>query len=210
MAKKSKSHRTNFKGLEPLRQLFSGQLSLEEYRKVAGPLFEVTELTELPEGKPAPCKTPAKARPVGKKDPTSFIPPKSASLSFQEFLEKTYTLLQGKNFWSVTESYLDPATHQKIIDSGHTRTQRLQEYTFVVSWNLQESPDPGTPPEFDLILEIFAPQISILQYQSIYRQVMEQGEDSYTDWYATHATHEGYRGFNVEKLYEALEERDII
>lgn len=130
--------------------------------------------------------------------------------TFQEFLTNTYHALKGKDFWSVTESYLDPETHQKEHNTYY-RSDRLKRFTFYRSWNIQHDPEPGpSMVEFDLILELYVPNITILQYNSIYREVVEQGEDTYTDWYDTHTTYEAYRGFNVEKLFLALRARKLI
>jgi hypothetical protein len=70
-----------------------------------------------------------------------------------------------------------------------------------------------TPPEsfreFDELLEKVAPNISFLQYKTIYSKVVRTDEYGDGDYYGGSTSH-AYRYFRVEDLYDALREKGLI
>ena len=69
--------------------------------------------------------------------------------------------------------------------------------------------EPNTFREFDNLLEKICPNISFLQYKSLYSEVVHYDTDSEGDYYGGSVTY-AYRFFYPEALYNALKQRELI
>jgi len=144
-------------------------------------------------------------------------------MTFKEFLEKTGELLKKNEVW-ITETYFDPKSHDKKQKEAWQTFRGTQDCTFSTSWSLggtrgnyvdselesvSAELEPEDPNELDLILEGLCPTLSFMQYKGITREVMKRGEYEDGDWYGGSVT-EGYKGFNIKDLYEALNKRGLL
>lgn len=63
--------------------------------------------------------------------------------------------------------------------------------------------------DLDLILEYYCPNISFLQYKTMYSKLLHRGTDSSGDYYGGSITY-GYKYINLEELFEWLKEKGYI
>ena len=143
-------------------------------------------------------------------------------MTFKEFLEKTGKLLKENQVW-ITESYFKPESHSQKPREAWETYRGTQDYTFSSTWSLggtrgcydgskrevSAELEPEDPKELDLILENLCPELTFMQYKGIVRDVMKRGEFDDRDWYGGSVT-EGYKGFNIKDLYEALNKRGLL
>lgn len=148
-------------------------------------------------------------------------------MEFKDFLVKVYDAV-GEKHW-LCETFLDPATHEppkKDDDYAYNYRYSRRNLTFESRWTLGGTQgscwdtssedkvivEPEMEPTFtalDEVLEAVAPNITFIQYKAISNEVMERGTYHESDYYGGSTT-EAYTGFNIKKLYDALEKRGLL
>lgn len=145
-------------------------------------------------------------------------------MTFEKFLREVYDMFcHDEKHW-LAESFLDPKTHSHKPNKPTGRyDEERHGLTFYDSWSMggdsgncwddtitgiSAEVEPEDGPEFDEILLKFYPEIGVPLYNLMRKKVIVKGSYINGDYYGGSET-TGYKGFNIETLYNEMSERGL-